>query len=82
VTLTTDGWTLIAKSYRGADAWRRWRYEPDADLATVFRGVNDETVLLMHRRAESEWELVARIAPPAWRHVKRWRDRHPLAVHA
>ena len=78
--LTRDTWTVIAKSYRGPDARRRWKYEPDADLATVFRGVNDETVLLMQRRDDSEWALVARMAPASWRKVKRWRDTRPLML--
>jgi hypothetical protein len=78
VILTADSWTVIASSGRRADARRSWRFKPGYNGEEMLAAAFAERVLLMHRRADNEWELVARIAPGCWRHVKRWRDRHPL----
>jgi len=76
--LTTDEWTIVAISSRPGF----WDYEPGVTVKELLREAHNEVVLLMHRKARGGWVLVARLAPPAWRHVKRWRDRHPLTLPA
>jgi hypothetical protein len=74
--LTLDKWTVVATSTQPGV----WTYEPGVYSKSLTRDAHDEVVLTMHRKVFGGWELVARIAPGCWRHVKRWRDRHPLAV--
>jgi hypothetical protein len=74
--LTPDTWTVVATSVQPGV----WNYEPGVYSKSLIRDAHDEIVLLMHRRVPGGWKLVARIAPGCWRHVKRWRDRHPVQL--
>ena len=78
--LTLDSWTVVATSTTVRSGERYWDYGPGVTIKSLQRDAQDEIVLAMHRRIPGGWELVARIAPPAWRHVKRWRDRHPVQL--
>jgi hypothetical protein len=76
--LTRDTWTVIATSGLSRHNERIWNYEPGVMPASLRRDAEDEIVLMMQRRVPGGFDLVARIAPPAWRGVKRWRDANPV----
>lgn len=71
--ITADKWTVIATSTNS-----RWSYYGDygsKDARAALHAASDaNTVILMHRRASDGWELVARLAGPAWR---RFQARRP-----
>jgi hypothetical protein len=80
VILTLDSWTVVATSTTSRGLYRHWDYEPGVMVRSLQRDAQDEVVIAMQRRVPGGWELVARIAPPAWRHVKRWRDANPIML--
>jgi hypothetical protein len=78
MNLTTTEWTVVARSATTSHNERVWDYEAGVKPGSLYRDAEDEIVLMMQRRVPGGFDLVARIAPPAWRAVKRWRDANPV----
>jgi predicted NAD/FAD-dependent oxidoreductase len=80
LNISADGWTQVAHSYRDSQGWRRWVTEDGSDIDALYADAATEKVILMQRRRDTEWQIVARLPSPAWRTVQRWRMRRPLAL--
>lgn len=65
--MSPDRWNVIAYSCVPGE----WAWEPRWSSAMAMRGSDDNTLVVMHRRAERGWELVARTAGPAWRRMQQ-----------
>jgi len=78
--LSHDRWTVVATSYTDIGATRLWRFAYGHDERATYDAAFSERIILMHRRRDNGWELVARLPPPSWRHLVRWRQRRPLIL--
>ena len=85
MSVTLDEWTVVARSTRpGLWIYAEWLEQSAPKPAIAIRrftlDAQNEAVVVMHRKIAGGWELVARLPPQSWRHVKRWRDRNPLSL--
>lgn len=71
--ITADAWTALAT--RTGIYWT-WRddYHSAAAYKALHAASDANAIILMHRRIEGGWELVARLSGPAWR---RFQARRP-----
>jgi hypothetical protein len=60
--INADAWTVVATR-----TGRFWNYRNGHTGAALVAAADADTIVLMHRRAAEGWELVARLAGPAWR---------------
>lgn len=70
--ITADGWTVIATSTNSRWSYRAGYGSDDARAALHAASLRNE-IVLMHRRIAGGWELVARLAGPAWRRFQARR---------
>jgi hypothetical protein len=80
VNLSETTWTLVAHSYRDHQGRRMWITEDGSDIDDLFADGLLEKKILMQRRKDAEWQIMARLPCPGWRKIQRWRVRNPLEV--
>jgi hypothetical protein len=72
--LTIDKWTTVAHrglTGSGVHAYHVWRWVEGVQVKTLHEDVAADRVILMHRHSPEGVELVARVAGPAWRRLRR-----------
>lgn len=61
--MNTDTWTVIAtKPADSNSAAIHWRYEPGYTARNVMVAVDSKRLIVAHKRVESGWHLVAKLA--------------------
>lgn len=68
-------WTVVANS---RELWR-WTFVDGHDRATIMAGVDRGDYVVMQKRVgERDFQLLARMACPAWRKIRRVLANNPL----
>lgn len=73
MNLTPDKWTIIATS----DTPGRWKFQPGHTSTDAMDRAKCGEWIVMHRKADGGWQLLARLSSPAWRKLDRWCERNP-----
>ena len=64
-------WTVIARN----TAPGVWIFTGDWTNKSALAASDADDIIMMHRRGEHGWQLVARLAGPAWKHFQKPRRR-------
>jgi len=67
--MTEHEWTVIARSEKPG----RWQWSQGWAPGMAQSYAAEDRIVMMHRKAPTGWDLVARLAGPAWRKFQRRR---------